>query len=78
MNEITEKIQLIIKDNFGLDEMSLKGDANFSDDLGIDSLDIMELLIRIEKEFNIKIPDEDAEKLTNTSSIIAYVQQQLN
>ena len=78
MNEIAEKIQVIIKDNFGLDEMPLRGDANFSDDLGIDSLDIMELLIRIEKEFNIKIPDEDAEKLTNTSSIIAYVQQQLN
>jgi acyl carrier protein len=66
-------IRKIIGEKLGLDETQLTDDANFHDDLGIDSLDVLEVHLEIEREFHFAIPDEDAEKLVTTGSIITYI-----
>jgi acyl carrier protein len=72
-SEITTKIKSIIVDKLGVEESSLERKASFSDDLGLDSLDILETFVALEKEFDIKITDEDAEKLTTVGAVIDYV-----
>ncbi len=59
----------------GLEEWQLKDDADFAGDLGIDSLDVMELQIELEKEFKITIPSEEAEKLTTVGALIRHIIQ---
>lgn len=71
--EIVAKIKSIIVDKLGVEESALERKASFSDDLGLDSLDILETFTALEKEFDIRISDEDAERLTNVGAVIDYI-----
>ena len=67
------KVKDIIEKELGVEREKLTNDANFIEDLGADSLDIVELVMEFEKEFNIDIPDEDAEKMRTVGDAIAYL-----
>jgi acyl carrier protein len=69
-----DKIKQIIVDQLGVDESEVTMEASFIDDLGADSLDTVELVMALEEEFGIEIPDEDAEKIVNVSDIIKYIE----
>ncbi len=69
-----EKIKQIIVDQLGVDESEVTKEASFIDDLGADSLDTVELVMALEEEFGIEIPDEDAEKIVTVSDIINYIE----
>jgi len=71
------KVKDIIEKELGVEREKLTGEASFIEDLGADSLDIVELVMEFEKEFNIDIPDEDAEKLRTVGDAIAYLNQKL-
>jgi acyl carrier protein len=73
MADHTEKVKDIIVDELGVEREKLTAEASFIDDLGADSLDIVELVMEFEKEFNIDIPDEEAEKLRTVGDAIAYL-----
>ncbi len=75
MSNITEKVRAIIVDRLGVDEADVTTEANFINDLGADSLDTVELIMELEKEFDIQIPDEEAEKIQTVSDAIAYVEK---
>jgi acyl carrier protein len=68
-----ERIRKIIVDQLGVDESQVTIDSSFVDDLGADSLDIVELIMALESEFDIEIPDEDAEKITTVNDAVQYV-----
>ncbi|TAL38712.1 MAG: acyl carrier protein [Spirochaetes bacterium] len=72
-----EKIKKIIVDQLGVDESEVTEDASFMDDLGADSLDTVELVMALEEEFGIEIPDEDAEKLQTVGDALKYIQSKL-
>ena len=69
-----EKVKEIIEKELGVEREKLTDDANFIEDLGADSLDIVELVMAMEEEFGIEIPDEDAEKLKTVSDVSNYLQ----
>jgi acyl carrier protein len=73
--EIQSKIRQIIVDELGVDEAEVTANARFIDDLGADSLDLVELVMRFEEEFGIEIPDEDAEKIQSVNDAFTYVEQ---
>ena len=75
MADLEEKVKEIIAKELGVEREKLTNDASFMEDLGADSLDTVELVMEFEKEFNIDIPDEDAEKLRTVGDAIAYLQQ---
>ena len=68
-----EKIKSIIVDQLGVDEALVTIDASFADDLGADSLDVVDLIMGIEQEFDIEIPDEDAEKISTVGDAVNYI-----
>ncbi len=68
-----EKIKRIIVDQLGVDESEVTMEASFVDDLGADSLDTVELVMALEEEVGIEIPDEDAEKIITVGDVIAYI-----
>ena len=70
---VESRIKEIIADQLGLHEEDVKSDANFVDDLGADSLDIVELIMAMEEEFEMEIPDEEAEKILTVQNAIDYV-----
>ena len=70
---IEERIKKIIVDQLGADAAAVKPEASFIEDLGADSLDTVELVMALEEEFDIEIPDEEAEKITTVQSAIDYV-----
>ena len=72
---VSEKVTKIIVDKLGVDEGEVNTEASFTDDLGADSLDTVELIMEFEKEFNISIPDEDAEKIATVGDAISYVEK---
>ncbi|WP_395675360.1 acyl carrier protein [Inquilinus sp.] len=74
MSNVAAKVRQIIVDQLGVDEEEVRPKASFTDDLGADSLDIVELVMALEEEFGIEIPDEDAEKLTTVQSVIDYIE----
>lgn len=74
MSEIAEKVKKIIIDKLGVDESEVVPEASFTNDLGADSLDTVELIMEFEKEFNIAIPDEQAEKISTVGDAIAYIE----
>ncbi len=78
MSEVQEKIKQIIVDELGVDEAEVTENARFIEDLGADSLDLVELVMRFEEEFDIEIPDEDAEKIQAVRDAYAYVEQNKN
>ncbi|NCN40989.1 acyl carrier protein [bacterium] len=67
------KVAKIIEEQLGVDQEKIKPEASFIDDLGADSLDIVELVMAMEEEFDIEIPDEDAEKLKTVSDVTTYL-----
>ena len=75
MSEVQDKIKQIIVDELGVDEAEVTENARFIEDLGADSLDLVELVMRFEEEFDIEIPDEDAEKIQRVRDAYAYVEQ---
>ena len=75
MSEVQDKIKQIIVDELGVDEAEVTENARFIEDLGADSLDLVELVMRFEEEFDIEIPDEDAEKIQSVRDAYSYVEQ---
>ena len=75
-NSIEQQVKQIIKEKLGQEEYQLQPDASLSDDLGIDLLDVFELLITIENTFHINIPGDEMEKIKTRGSLIEYVQRQ--
>lgn len=71
--EIFEKVKKIIVEQLGVTETSVTMEASFIDDLGADSLDIVELIMALEEEFDMEIPDEDAEKIVSVSDVVDYI-----
>ena len=76
-NDIKVKINEIIIDKLGIEENAISNDAKFIDDLGADSLDTVELIMQFEEEFNLEIPDEDAETITTVGKAIDYISSKL-
>ncbi|MDR1915530.1 MAG: acyl carrier protein [Synergistaceae bacterium] len=76
--EVLAKLKELVIDRLNVEEDQIKDDASFVEDLGADSLDIVELIMGIEEEFDVEIPDEDAEKLTNVGEALAYVKAKLH
>ena len=74
MSDIQNRVKAIIVDKLGVDESEVKPEATFTNDLGADSLDTVELIMELEKEFNITIPDDQAEKIATVGDAIAYVE----
>ncbi|HYG63111.1 MAG TPA: acyl carrier protein [Thermoanaerobaculia bacterium] len=72
---VQERVKSIIVEQLGVDEDEVSLEASFTDDLGADSLDIVELVMAFEEEFGIEIPDEDAEKLQTVGDAITYIRQ---
>lgn len=70
---VFEKVKGIIAEQLGVEESEIKMEASFIDDLGADSLDIVELIMALEEEFDIEIPDEDAEKIASVGDIVDYI-----
>ena len=75
--EVLAKLKELVMDRLNVEEDQIKPDASFVEDLGADSLDIVELIMGIEEEFDVEIPDEDAEKLTNVGEAFDYVKAKL-
>ena len=73
---VEEKVKAIIVDQLGVDENQVKPEASFIDDLGADSLDTVELVMALEEEFDIEIPDEDAEKIASVQNAVDYIKGQ--
>jgi acyl carrier protein len=72
-SEIDAKVKKIIIEKLGIEECEIPNDALFTNDLGIDSLDLYEIFMEVEKELEIRIPDEDAENLRTVGSLINYI-----
>lgn len=73
--EVFEKVKAIIVEQLGVAEASVTMEASFIDDLGADSLDIVELVMALEEEFDIEIPDADAEKVTTVGDVVDYIKE---
>jgi acyl carrier protein len=74
MSDIVNKVTAIIVDKLGVDENEVTPEASFTNDLGADSLDTVELIMEFEKEFNIAIPDDQAEKIGTVGEAIKYIE----
>jgi acyl carrier protein len=74
MSEISTKVIAIVVDKLGVEESQVTPEANFTSDLGADSLDTVELIMELEKEFNISIPDDQAEKIATVGDAITYIE----
>ncbi|HEX7412258.1 MAG TPA: acyl carrier protein [Bacteroidales bacterium] len=74
MSDIATRVKAIIVDKLGVDENEVTLEASFTNDLGADSLDTVELIMEFEKEFNIAIPDDQAEKIGTVNEAIAYIE----
>jgi acyl carrier protein len=68
-----DKIKDVIIDKLGVEESKIVPEASFVDDLGADSLDTVELIMELEEEFSLEIPDEEAEKLTTVGTVVEYI-----
>jgi acyl carrier protein len=73
MASVDEKVKTIIVDQLGVKESDVTADAHFVDDLGADSLDTVELVMKFEEDFDIEIPDEDAEKIQTVQDAVDYI-----
>ena len=75
---VAEKVKSIIVEQLGVDADEVSPAASFTDDLGADSLDIVELVMAFEEEFSIEIPDEDAENITTVQDAVNYIEQHVS
>lgn len=74
MSEVASRVKAIIVDKLSVEETEVTNEASFTNDLGADSLDTVELIMEFEKEFGISIPDDQAEKITTVGDAVAYVE----
>jgi len=74
MSDVAEKVKAIIVDKLGVDESEVTETANFTNDLGADSLDTVELIMEFEKEFDIQIPDDKAEAIATVGDAISFIE----
>ena len=74
MENIEQRVKKIIAEQLGVNEAEIKNDSSFVDDLGADSLDVVELVMALEEEFGLEISDEDAEKLRTVKQAIEYIE----
>ena len=75
MSDIAAKVKAIIVDKLGVDESEVTDEASFTNDLGADSLDTVELIMEFEKEFDLAIPDDQAEKISTVGKAIAHIEE---
>ncbi len=75
MSEVAERVKAIIVDKLSVEETEVTNEASFTNDLGADSLDTVELIMEFEKEFGISIPDDQAEKISTVGDAIAYIEE---
>lgn len=75
MSELESKVIAIIVDKLGVEESMVTPDANFQADLNADSLDTVELIMEFEKEFDLEIPDDAAQKISTVADVVAYIEQ---
>ncbi|GAB2765020.1 MULTISPECIES: acyl carrier protein [Cytophagales] len=75
MSEIAERVKQIIVEKLGVEESEVTPEASFTNDLGADSLDTVELIMEFEKEFNISIPDDQAENIGTVGQAVAYLEE---
>ena len=75
MSEIAEKVKNIIVEKLGVEKTEVTDEASFTNDLGADSLDTVELIMEFEKEFNISIPDDQAEQISTVGQAVAYLEK---
>jgi len=78
MSTIKNQVLSIIIDKLGVDEADVTDDASFTNDLGADSLDTVELIMELEKAFNISIPDGDAEQIATVGAAVSYIEGRVN
>ncbi|SDI67769.1 acyl carrier protein [Natribacillus halophilus] len=74
--ETMERVKKIVVDRLGVDESEVIGEATFKDDLGADSLDVVELVMELEDEFDMEISDEEAEKIATVADVVNYIEAQ--
>jgi len=74
-DKVQDKVAEIIAEQLGVDVHEVSSEASFTDDLGADSLDIVELVMALEEEFGIEIPDEDSEKIVKVADAVAYIKE---
>ncbi|KYH35893.1 acyl carrier protein [Clostridium tepidiprofundi DSM 19306] len=74
---VLEKVKNVIIDQLNVDEEEINLDSSFIDDLGADSLDVVELIMALEEEFDIEIPDEDAEKVSTVGDVVEYIKSRV-
>ena len=77
MSDIAAKVKAIIVDKLGVDESEVTNEASFTNDLGADSLDTVELIMEFEKEFDLAIPDDQAEKISTVGEAIKHIEENL-
>jgi acyl carrier protein len=75
MSDIASRVKAIIVDKLGVDESEVTTEASFTNDLGADSLDTVELIMEFEKEFNIGIPDDQAENISTVGEAVSYIEE---
>ncbi len=75
--EIYDRVRKIICEQLDVEDEDVKAESSFVDDLGADSLDTVELVMALEEEFSIEIPDEDAEKITTVQNVIDYIKEKM-
>ncbi len=73
---VFEKVKEIVVEQLGVEEDEVTMESSFIDDLGADSLDIVELIMALEEEFDIEVPDEEAEKITTVGDVVEYIKSQ--
>jgi acyl carrier protein len=74
MSDVIYRVKNIVVDRLGVEESEVTLEASFKDDLGADSLDVVELVMELEDEFDLEISDEDAEKITTVGEVVKYIQ----
>ncbi|MFH0775778.1 MAG: acyl carrier protein [bacterium] len=75
--DIFERVKKIVIEQLGVNESQITGDASYIDDLGADSLDTVELVMALEEEFGLEIPDEDAERITTIDQTVTYIKEKI-
>ncbi|HEY4622545.1 acyl carrier protein [Solibacillus sp. FSL R7-0668] len=78
MSTVFERVSKVVVDRLGVDESEVKLEASFRDDLGADSLDVVELVMELEDEFDMEISDEDAEKIGTVGDAISYIESKVS
>lgn len=77
MTTVLERVTKVVVDRLGVDESEVKLEASFKDDLGADSLDVVELVMELEEEFDMQIDDEDAEKISTVGSAVTFIESKI-